>query len=159
LTVILDTDFLSAFLKIDQLPLVKDFYEAEVLLVPEAVHRELSSTRLAERLAELPWIRVEAPLTPGSLLPPEDAWRLGEGEKEAMALAFQYPGSLLLTNDNQARIVASRRGLSAIDIPSFLLSCKSAGFLDGQSLDHLISSLRDKDHYSFRREILERLRA
>src|SRR5437868_13345061 len=59
--IILDTDFLSAFLKIDRLSLVREFYAAEALLVPPAVYREVSCTQLVEALADLSWIRVETP--------------------------------------------------------------------------------------------------
>lgn len=61
LSVILDTDFLSAFLKVERLSLVKDFYKVELLLIPSAVYSELSVTSLGQAMAKLPWIQVEAP--------------------------------------------------------------------------------------------------
>jgi hypothetical protein len=38
--VVLDTDFLSAFLKIDRLDLIKDFFQTEVLLIPLALQEK-----------------------------------------------------------------------------------------------------------------------
>ena len=49
-SVVLDSDFLSAFLKTDRLPLVKGFYQVEHLLVPPAVFREVSQTSLLEAI-------------------------------------------------------------------------------------------------------------
>jgi len=149
--VVLDTDFLSAFLKIDRLSLVRDFYGVEVLLVPPAVFREVSRTQLVESLAGLSWVRVESL---GAGEPPffEDP-RLGQGEKDAIALAGQHADSILLTNDNRALEAARSAGLRVVDIPSFLLSCKQSGFLDREQIQSLIQALWDKDRYRFRREV------
>jgi predicted nucleic acid-binding protein len=56
--VILDSDFLSAFLKIDRLSLVKQFYQVEVLLVPPAVYHEVSLADLMSNLGNVPWIQI-----------------------------------------------------------------------------------------------------
>lgn len=58
---ILDADFLSAFLKIDRLLLIKDFYKAESVLIPPSVYREVSLTSLLQKLVGISWLRVEAP--------------------------------------------------------------------------------------------------
>lgn len=60
-SVVLDADFLSAFLKIDRLLIVKSFYQVEGLLVPPAVYREVSLTDLLHRLTSIPWISVQPP--------------------------------------------------------------------------------------------------
>lgn len=44
--VILDAHFLSSFLKIDQMSLIRDFYQDAKVLVPPAVYREVSQTDL-----------------------------------------------------------------------------------------------------------------
>jgi len=49
-TVILDADFLSAFLKVERLPLIREFYQVESLYVPPAVYREVALTDLLSRL-------------------------------------------------------------------------------------------------------------
>ena len=153
--IVLDTDFLSAFLKIGQLSLVRDFYAVETLLVPPAVYHEMSRTKLVERLAALPWIHIEPPATGSVLL--EDEPRLGRGELEAIALAGQRDNSLLLTNDNRALEAARRAGLNAVDIPAFLLSCKVSGFLEREQIQSLVQDLREKDRYGFRKEVLDLL--
>lgn len=125
LSIILDTDFLSAFLKIDRLSLVRDFYQVEFLLVPPAVYREISVTSLIQDLAKLSWVQVEA-LSSGWELPSSmELLRLGAGERQAIALARQREQALVLSNDNSARELARRLGVKALDIPDFLLSCKT----------------------------------
>jgi predicted nucleic acid-binding protein len=157
LSVILDTDFLSAFLKVERLSLVKDFYQVEFLLVPSAVFNELSVTSLGQGLANLPWVRIEAPPSGWDLPSTPDSILLGAGELQAIALAKQSDQALILSNDNSARRLAGRLGLNAIDIPEFLLSCKTSGFLDREELQGLIHDLQERDYYGFRREVLERL--
>jgi predicted nucleic acid-binding protein len=157
LSIILDTDFLSAFLKVNRLSLIRDFYQVDCLLVPPAVYREISATSLIQDLANLSWVQVEAP-APGWELPRmTDLFRLGAGEQQAIALARQSEQAFLLSNDNSARRFALRLGVKAIDIPEFLLSCKAAGFLGREELQALVLDLQVKDRYGFRREILERL--
>jgi predicted nucleic acid-binding protein len=153
--IVLDTDFLSAFLKIGRLQLVKDFYGVEALIVPAAVVAELSRTPLVQDFARIPWIRIEAAEHEFS---EEPLHRLGRGEREAIALALRQD-FLLLTNDNLARQAAVRAGVDAVDIPGFLLSCKLTGFLDGDEIREIVGELREKDHYGFRKEILDRLLA
>ena len=153
--IVLDTDFLSSFLKIDRLSLIRDFYAVETLLVPPAVYHQVSRTKLVEGLAALPWIHIEPPGIGSVLL--EDDPRLGRGELEAIALAGQRVNSLLLTNDNRALEAAREAGLDAVDIPAFLLSCKISGFLEREQILSLIRDLREKDRYGFRKEVLDLL--
>ena len=157
LTIFLDADFLSAFLKIGQLHLVKDFYGVEVLNVPVAVYREVSLTTLLPNLAALPWVEVAA-LDPGEqpVLGP-DFIGLGKGEQEAIQLSRTTPGALLLTNDLKASRVAHRLGVDTVDIPAFLLSCKASGFLNPTRIREVVEGLREKDRFGFRREVLSRL--
>ncbi len=86
LSIILDTDFLSAFLKIERLSLVKDFYQVEFLLIPSAVYSELSVTSLGQALAKLPWVQTEAPPSGWALPSTSDPILLGAGELQAIAL-------------------------------------------------------------------------
>jgi predicted nucleic acid-binding protein len=154
--IILDTDFLSALLKIHRLHLVRDFYGANTLVVPAAVSAELSRTPLLHELVQIPWIRIESPDETQSPAFSEDLHRLGPGEREALTLASQR-GALLLTNDSLARRAARRIGVNAVNIPAFLLSCKDLGFLDRSGIGDIVHDLREMDRYSFRKDILDLL--
>ncbi len=70
--VILDADFLSAFLKIGRLPLVREFYQVEQLIVPAAVYREVAVTPLLPLLLDIPKERIciSSTATPTSDYPP-----------------------------------------------------------------------------------------
>ena len=56
--VILDTDFLSSFLKIGCCDLVRKLYQIDQAFIPTAVHRELAQTTLLPELLAIPWITV-----------------------------------------------------------------------------------------------------
>ncbi len=157
--VVLDSDFLSAFLKIDQLPLVRDFYRIESVTIPAAVFREVGRTPLLTRLTAMPWIQVTAPEAAklNQLLGDESFLRLGPGEQEVIALAVERQDVVVLMNDNQARRTAARFGIEAISIPAFLLACKLTAFLDRPALARIIDLLRERDRYSFRQDVLDRL--
>jgi predicted nucleic acid-binding protein len=157
LTIFLDTDFLSAFLKIGQLHLVRDFYGVEVLKVPVAVYREVSVTTLLPSLAALPWVEVAALDPREGVVLDLDFIDLGKGEQEAIQLSRSTPGSLLLTNDLKAQRVAYRLGVKTVEIPGFLLSCKASAFLSPARIREIVEALREKDRLGFRKETLDRL--
>lgn len=159
LRVILDTDFLSSFLKVRQLQIVRDFYRIPNLWVPPAVYREVSSTDLLAGLTAIPWVRVDAP-EPGrldDLMRDEGLRSLGPGEREAIALSLQGEDSVLLMNDNRATKIATRLGARVVNIPGFILACKLSGLLDRTEIAGLIEALERKDHYGFRREVRDLL--
>jgi predicted nucleic acid-binding protein len=157
LTVIFDADFLSSFLKISRLDLVREFYQIEQAQVPPAVYREIAQTDLLSLLAESTWIRIEAIHTPEHLLTNEGFAVLGQGEQESIALALDKPNTVLLMSDNKARQVARMLGVAVVNIPAFLLACKVAGLVDREVMVRLVQALRDKDYYDFRQDIRERL--
>jgi predicted nucleic acid-binding protein len=103
LRVVFDTDFLSAFLKIDRPDIVRRYFDIETALVPPAVYREIAATDLLEKLVAVPWLQVQGPDTPVPALSGDrDFPNLGQGEREAIALAAERSGSMLLMNDNKA---------------------------------------------------------
>lgn len=157
--VVLDADFISSFLKIGRLALIQAYYRTEFLLIPPAVRREVGWTQLSATLENLAWVRVEAPsieiLRDISQKP--ELQGLGAGEREAMALALQAPGSVLLMNDNQARARATRLGLDPVSIPAFLLACKQDGVLGREAVAAIVQDLQEKDRYGFRKEVLDLL--
>ena len=153
--VVLDSDFLSAFLKIDRLSLVKDFYQVEELLVPPAVYREVGLTDLLPKLITLPWVRVQLLDANRKQVLWQDGElaKLGPGEQEAIALSLDRGGAVLLMNDNEARRVATRLGIEVLNIPTFLSACKLSGFTSREEIADLISALEERDRYGFRKDV------
>jgi predicted nucleic acid-binding protein len=103
-TILLDTDFLSSFLKIDRCDLIRSLYQVEQAFIPADVHRELAATDLLTRLLSIPWIRVwPEESTSDELSPPEPAFgALGPGERSRILLARSIPDAILLMSDNTA---------------------------------------------------------
>ena len=158
-SVVLDADFLSAFLKIDRLPIVKSFYQVEGLFVPPAVYREVSVTNLLPRLTSIPWISVQPPDATQAqpLWQDGDFARLGPGEQEAIALALGLGEAVLLMNDNEARRVAARLGVKVLNIPTFLMACKVSGLASRTEILDLVTALEKRDRYGFRKDVRELL--
>jgi predicted nucleic acid-binding protein len=154
-TIILDTDFLSSFLKIGRCGLIRSLYRIEQAVIPTAVHRELAQTDLLPQLLAIPWIDVSgAKLSaPETLLHDSTFQVLGAGERECILLACTLPEAMLLMSDNKARQFACSLDITVANIPAFLLACKTAALLSPEQMGQIIDDLRVKDFYEFRPEI------
>lgn len=148
--IILDTDFLSSFLKIGKLNLVKDFFNVEYLHIPVSVLREISTTSLITEFLEINYIKtLNVSEKDFGVLKSEEFERLGSGEKECMALYKQYSNSMLLISDNKAREVARKNGIVVLNISGFLLACKNTMFLETNEIAVIMKDLKQKDYYEF----------
>ena len=154
-TVILDTDFLSSFLKIGRCDLVRRLYQIEQATIPTAVHRELAQTTLLPQLLAIPWITVttEIPPVDETLVQDSTFQALGSGEQECILLARVLPDVVLLMSDNKARQFARSLGVTVANIPAFLLACKMAALVSTEQMAQIIDDLKTQDYYEFRPEI------
>ncbi len=157
--VVLDTDFLSSFLKIERLVLVRDFFKAENLLVPAAVYREIAVTPWLPELTALDWVQVRAIEQDriSGLTGDREFSELGTGEQEAIALASILADSVLLMSDRRASHYARSMGINVVDIPAFLLAYRRTGEATVEAIRTLIEALQQKDHYGFSRAVLDQL--
>lgn len=157
--VILDSDFLSSFLKIEQVSLIRELYQVDLLRVPVAVYQEIAVTSLLPRLAGDPKLRLEQTDRERlETLRRDPAFAaLGAGEQEAIALAMGEVGCVLLMNDKRAAQWAERRGVMVTSTPAFLLACRQAELLEPQQLRMVVELLRQKDHFGFSKAALELL--
>jgi predicted nucleic acid-binding protein len=158
-TIVLDTDFLSAFLKISRFELIKSLYQVESTLIPLAVYRELARTDLLKQLIATASINVSMaePLPDETLLQDSTFQALGAGEQSCILLAYAEPDSVLLINDNKARRFAQSQGVVVANIPAFLLACKKASLVSLEEMAQIIKDLKDKDFYEFKPEIRDAL--
>lgn len=155
--VILDADFLSSFIKIGKLSLIRDFFRVKKLYIPAAVLSEIARTKLAEELLNnecMQIINVEDDSFAGFGKQFEN---LGRGEKECMALCKKVQNSLLMTSDKKVLEISRRNQIAVLNIPAFLLACKNTGFLSKQDISLLIDDLKQKDYYEFGDEEKKRL--
>ncbi|RLC74079.1 MAG: hypothetical protein DRI61_17250 [Chloroflexi bacterium] len=154
--VILDTDFLSAFLKIGRLNLVREFFKEATLVIPVEVAQEVARARLLAEMLREQEIRVEV-LHPSEGEEPEGFEKLGEGEKACLRLALRREDAVLLSNDNKARKVARKLRLKAYSIPEFLLACKIVGLASKEDLEEMVRLLMERDKYRFKAQVLKDL--
>lgn len=152
--IIADTDFLSAFLKIDRLNLIFDALETDEIVIARAVLHELEQApTYSGWLEALHAQKHKIIVRDAELLESED---LGRGEMESISLAEKFK-ALLLMDDRKAAALAKSRGITVVDIPTFLLHCKSGNLLSLHELKQIIQDLKDKDYYEFTEEVKERL--
>ncbi len=152
--IIADADFLSAFLKINCLELVFKALETKEIVIVKAVLHEIKQAPIYHKLldalqSEKQKITVKEVTAPDS----ED---FGRGEIEFISLAEKSNG-LLLMNDRKAARFAENRGIIVMDIPLFLLHCKTSNHLSNTELIQIIKDLKEKDYYQFSTEVKERL--
>lgn len=114
---------------IGRLDLLRQLYGDVV--VPEAVYVEVV-TRRAERpgareVGEAGWITVR-PVQRRDLADAL-ATDLGRGESEAIALAAEIPGALLLLDEHRARNAAGRLGVEVIGVLGVLTLARRTGLV------------------------------
>lgn len=155
--VIIDADFLSSFLKIGKLALIKDFFRVEKLYIPVAVFTEIAKTKLVNHLLDEKYLQIETVEEKNIVNLDRDFDNLGNGEKECIALCKKFKKSLLLTSDKKALGIARNHGIMVINIPAFLLACKNTAFLNSKEIFHIIKDLKIKDYYEFSDDERKRL--
>jgi len=131
LKIVIDTDFLSSFLKIHKLELIRDFFNVESISIPLAVFSEIAKTNLVDLVLNVEWIKIRnvQPLD-SSDLNNNEIKNLGGGEKECMALCKTFSKHIMLVNDKKARMAAKKNGIIVLNISGFLFACKKSNFLD-----------------------------
>ena len=96
--VLLDADFLSSFLKIRRLALIRDFFRVEKLFIPVAVFSELAKTTLIKDLLDEKYVQIEKVDDRSFGYLDKDFENLGMGEKECIALCKQFQGILFFVS-------------------------------------------------------------
>ena len=103
----------------------------------------------------IPWITVttEIPAIDKMLAQDSVFQALGSGEQECILLAHALPDAVLLMSDNKTRQFARSQGVTAANIPAFLLACKMAALVSPEQMVQIINDLKTQDYYAFRPEI------
>lgn len=147
--VVADTDFLSAFFKINQIEIIFKALEIDKIYITQAVFDELAKAPFFyDFTRELG--RIE--LAVFDKLPEnQKATILGKGELESISYAVET-NSILLTNDKKAGEFASSSGVRVLDIISFLFLCKEIGLVKKNDLELIIDLLKKHDYMEFSQE-------
>ena len=144
-----DTDFLSAFHKMDRIDLIYEVFGVDRIYVTQAVIDELAKApffydfiRKTERVERV--VVDEIPLNISSAM-------LGKGEADSISYALKT-GSILLSNDKKAGEFAEDLGVIVVDVISFLLVCKEIGILGLNEIEHIIELLKKRDYMELNEE-------
>ncbi len=152
--IIADTDFLSAFLKIDCLELIFKVLETKEIVIAGAVLHEVEQAPVYSKLLEALQSKEKRIIVKKVTV--SNSENFGRGEIESISLAEKSNG-LLLMNDRKAAKYAESRGVTVMDIPIFLLHCKTSDYLSNKELTQIIKELKEKDYYEFSTEVKEKL--
>lgn len=149
--IVIDTDFLSTFLKIGRLELVLSFFQCTFVIIPSAVLKEIERTDFFTEHHDLLVFSEEEATTMRPLLVQRanksiTNLSLGEGEREAISLALERDASLLM-NDKAAMRIAKSHGVDVVDTYSFLLVCHDSGFLERSEMERIIRDLEREDSF------------
>ncbi|NJD51905.1 MAG: hypothetical protein FIB07_03465 [Candidatus Methanoperedens sp.] len=146
---VVDTDFLSAFFKINRVGLIYEAMETDKLCVTQAVFEELTKApffdRLVERMEKIELIRID------KLHKNVQSSKLGKGELESISYALET-NSILLTNDKKAGEFAEDLRIKVLDIVSFLLLCKEIELISVDDIKNIMFSLNKYDYMEFSQE-------
>jgi len=140
--VVCDTSPLILLSKIRRLDLLAELYEE--VIIPASVMDEVGAKpgKEAEQIQALlqsqkfqPWKATKRALEG---FPPD----LGEGEREAIALALETKADLVVLDDQQGRCVARERGLSVTGTVGILIEARERGIIPSvrRELDRLIEA-------------------
>ncbi|MBO9370787.1 MAG: DUF3368 domain-containing protein [Chloroflexi bacterium] len=143
--VVSDTGPLIALAKVNCLSRLKHLFGQ--IYIPPAVYRELlakigpEAKRLDDALAEFITVTAAPPVP---LKVDTATARLGSGERQAVALAYER-GALLLIDDRQGRSAARRLGIMVSGVVGVLLQAKAAGLVS--SIRALLDEMRFQGYW------------
>ena len=127
--VVSDDTPLHYLVLIGEIDLLRELYR--VVVVPTALIEELSApqapVKVQRWIADLPsWVSIAPPLS--SIASPFHA--LGAGECAAIELARQSRNSILLTDDQQARVAAESLGIRVVPTIRILSTASALSLVD-----------------------------
>lgn len=126
--VISNSSPLINFAALERLDLLPTLYGT--ITIPDAVYQEVVITghehTAATVVEQAGWIVRESVQTATAVAALRD---LGKGEAEAIILAVESPGSLLILDDRQGRLAASRLGITVIGTLGVLLVAKKKALI------------------------------
>lgn len=148
MTAVANSGPLIVLAKINHLHLLPALYDE--VLIPQSVYYETvitGQTRgypdakiLQAFLTKMGW----QPVEPAENVSGLETTRLGRGEYEAIALAWQYR-SLLLVDEVYARAVADRLGLQTVGSLGILVEAFRKGIITADLLEELLITIEDRE--------------
>lgn len=145
--VVIDTDVLSTFIKINKLELLQRlFTKASILLTP-TVYRELRAGErqgiirfaLGKRFSRISLEQAEKRIVKEMV-----SKGLSRGDSECIAVA-QLRKCLLVTNDTDVKKEAARLSIDYVDLPSLLRMLWKSNIMSKSQVSSLMGEIEKKD--------------
>lgn len=161
MTAIIDTGPLLVFTKLQRLHLLDRLYSG--LSLPQAVYHEAVTVGLERGYPDAAHLQAfqathHWPIMPPVALPALLAGALlGEGERQAIAIA-QATGLLLLIDDSNARRMAQQRGVSTRGSLGVIVQAFRQSLLTDAELDEILSTIENRTDIWIRPELCGRVR-
>lgn len=149
MSILLDTDVLSAFAKISGLELLNELFSSDKLLITNGVYEELAYIRESgyDFVDQILSFVKNTPMNDEEL----DIYHsflkrtnLGKGELQCIAVCI-VRGYPFITNDRKAKNFASAKGVVAWDMPHILKALWVAEIKSKEDVAILIKMLEQKD--------------
>ncbi len=142
MTAVVDASPLIALARVGRLDLLCHVFER--VLIPDAVAREIvesgSGRQGAIEVADAAWLQKKA--IHDTALARLLRQNLGAGEAEAIVLARETEGAILLMDERRGRAAAERLGLEVTGLVGVLIEARELGLLpDGETV---MNKLRDQ---------------
>jgi predicted nucleic acid-binding protein len=127
--VISDTSPINYLILIGEIDILEKLFRR--IVVPQAVFNELQHTKTPQRVKDWienapSWLQVKQ--ADASLFTPSK--RLGDGEREAIALAIELKADALLIDDRDGTLEARKQSLIAVGTVNLLERAAEKGLLD-----------------------------
>jgi len=147
--VVIDTDVLSTFCKIDKLELLQILFPKSTIIIVPSVYKEIRMAMQSGILKYSPPVRFSRvklePVERKFAKEIHERKRLGEGDCECIAIAKRRK-SLLLTNDQHAQKEASTRRIEYLDLPLILREFWKTGIMKREQVIDLATEIQSKDN-------------
>ena len=142
---VLDSSPLITLARIAKLPLLQSL--AQQTIIPSGVYQEIVNTGKdrpgALRVQTTTWLIQKTPTDVSAL--DRLAQRLGRGETEAIVLAKELPGSIVVLDDALARRVAREERTPVVGTVGLLIHAKHRGLLS--SIKPILQDLKQAGFY------------
>jgi len=142
---VLDSSPLITLARINQLPLLQNLTKQTI--IPSEVYQEIVTSGKnkpgALAIPKADWLTEKT--ATDRLIIDRLAQRLGRGETEAIALAKELPGSIVVLDDALARRIAQEEGSKVIGTLGLLIHAKHKGLLS--SIKPILQDLQQAGFY------------
>jgi predicted nucleic acid-binding protein len=151
--VVIDTDILSTFCKIDRLELLQRLFHKSTIIVAPSVSKEIRQAVQSGLLHYSPpssFSKVKLSPAERKLAKKIRAKRkLGQGDCECIAIA-RYRNCVLLTNDQPAEKEAESHSVEHMNLPLILRELWKTGIMPREKVIELVKEIETKDRMVIR---------